>query len=131
MEKLPYKKIFINGFLSGLLYGTWAYIANDIGALQSALTQGSMSFTFTFFVAFYLEIANQKADSFKALVLYCVALITFLVVAQISIHYMINTENILATVTPSFVIGTVYIVLYLLHLNKGKNKMLKVYHGTD
>ena len=116
---LPYKKIFLNACAAGLLYGTWAYVANDKGALVSAVTQGSMSFSFTFFVAFYLELVHRKASGFTALVLYCVSLIVFLTLMQMSIHYIVDTQNIIATILPSVVIGSIYILFYVLHLKKG------------
>ena len=118
MKKLPYKKIFFNAFFAAILYGIWTYFANDIGAMKSAFTQATLSFTLTYFVAFYLELLNQKAKTLKIVIISVMILLLFLVIVQVSIHFLMNTENILKTVTPSLMIGAIYIVLYILHLNK-------------
>jgi len=122
MKSLPYKKIFYNGVFAATIYGIWTYYANDIGAVTSALTQASLSFTLTFFVAFSLELINKHTQSFGTVVMYILMLLCMLATVQIGIHYVMNTENIIKTVTPSLMIGTVYIVSYILHLNKDKVK---------
>lgn len=118
MKNLPYKKIFFNALFSAVVYGIWTYFANDIGAVQSALTQASLSFSLTYFVAFCLELLNQKVNSFTLVIISVMLLLLFLSIVQISIHFLMNTENILKTVTPSLFIGTIYIILYILHLKK-------------
>lgn len=121
MKSLPYKKIFFNALFSAVVYGVWTYFANDIGAVQSALTQASLSFSLTYFVAFCLELLNQKVNSFALVIVSVMSLLLFLAIVQISIHFLMNTENILKTVTPSLMIGTIYIILYILHLKKGSS----------
>ena len=122
MRSLPYKKIFYNGIFAATIYGIWTYYANNIGAATSALTQASLSFTLTFFVAFSLELINKHTQSFSKVIIYIVMLLCMLATVQISIHYIMNTQNIIKTVTPSLMIGTLYIVSYILHLNKDKIK---------
>jgi len=118
---LPYKKILYNALISAIIYGVWTYLANEIEAFFSALTQASISFLFTFFIAFYLEVLHQKVKTFKVTVIYSIGLILFLGTIQAIIHYFINTENILITVLPSYIIGSIYITIYLLHLKKGSS----------
>ena len=126
MKNLPYKKIFFNGMISAFIYGVWTYFANNEGAVTSALTQATLSFTLTFFVAFCLELINKNTKSLKLVIMYVFMLLLFLAMTQISIHYVMHTENILKTVTPSLAIGTIYIVLYILHLKKQKMQQ-KIY----
>ena len=120
MQSLPYKKIFFNGVFSAFLYGIWTYLANDIGAMTSAFTQATLSFSLTFFVAFSLELINQQTKSLKIQITFVLLLLFLLVTVQVGTHYFMDTENILKTVTPSLSIGTIYIVLYILHLKKIK-----------
>jgi len=123
MKNLPYKKIFYNAFTSAALYGTWAYIANEKGALISSMTQASMSFFFTFFIAFYLELIHRKVQNFRVLLLYITALLLFLMSSQVAMHYVVDTQNIITTVLPSFIIGTIYITVYVIHLKKSMKKI--------
>jgi len=118
---LPYTKIFYNALTSAMIYGTWTYFANDTGAFFSALIQASISFLFTFFIAFYLEVLHRKVKTFRVTVICSVGLIIFLGGVQALIHYFINTENILSTVLPSYIVGSIYITLYLIHLKRGNS----------
>ena len=119
LKKLPYKKIFMNAIVAFFIYGTWAYAANDIGAVTSAFTQGSMSFIITVMLAMYLEIVHRMSKNFMQLVTYVLGWFILIVGTQATIHYMVGTENIFFTLLPSMIIGTVYVIGYLVQLHKG------------
>jgi len=118
VRTLPYRKILMNATVAFFIYGTWAYAANTIGAEKSAVAQGSMSFINTFILAMYLEIIHRISKNFMQLVLYVCACFAVIVGGQAMIHNMVGTQHIFLTLLPGMIIGTVYMVGYLLQLHK-------------
>ncbi|BAF71906.1 hypothetical protein [Sulfurovum sp. NBC37-1] len=119
IASLPYKKILKNAAAAFFIYGTWAYGANDTGAVTSAFTQGSMSFAITVILAMYLEIIHRIAGNFIQLTGYVLAWFAFIVGTQAAVHYTVGTEHIFLTLLPGMIIGSIYVVGYLYHLKEG------------
>ncbi|QOR62689.1 hypothetical protein ACM66Z_04280 [Sulfurovum sp. ST-21] len=118
LRTLPHKKIVMNAIAAFFIYGTWAYGANDVGAVKSAMAQGSMSFANTLVLALYLEVVHRIASGLKQLIAYVFALFLSVVGIQVLIHYTVGTQNIFLTILPGMIIGTIYIVSYLYHLKR-------------
>jgi len=118
LKELPYKKVFLNASVAFVSYALWTYYLNDVGALFSALTQGSMSFFITFFLASILEMIHRKTDTLLSTFLYTALLLLIITSLQAFMHYLIKTENIGLTVLPSAVFGSIYCMGYLWHLKR-------------
>ena len=108
----------MNATVAFFIYGTWAYGANDVGAEISAVTQGSMSFAITVILATYLEIVHRLSKNLKQLAAYVAIWFAVIMGTQALIHYAVGTERIFLTLLPGMIIGTVYMVGYLLQLHK-------------
>lgn len=118
LRTLPHKKIVMNAIAAFFIYGAWAYGANNVGAVKSAMAQGSMSFANTLVLALYLEVVHRIASGLKQLIAYVFALFLSVVGIQVLIHYTVGTQNIFLTILPGMIIGTIYIVSYLYHLKR-------------
>ena len=120
IKHLPFKKLLINGIGAFVIYAVWAYFANDGSAVRSAFMQGSMSFLMTIFLAIMLEFIYKKATSAISAIIFALLLIWSIMALQAIVHYFIGTDNIFMTILPGLVLGTVYVVVYLLDLNRKK-----------
>lgn len=118
LRTLPHKKIVMNAIAAFFIYGAWAYGANNVGAVKSAMAQGSMSFANMLVLALYLEVVYRIASGLKQLIAYVFALFLSVAGIQVLIHYTVGTQNIFLTILPGMIIGTIYIVSYLYHLKR-------------
>ena len=128
IRELPYKKLFINAAGAFVFYSVWAYFANDGSAVRSSLMQGSMSFIVTFFLAMMLEIIYKKATTAILAVLLALLLIWSLMSVQGIVHYFIGTDHVFMTILPGLILGTIYVVVYLLDLEKRSKRRVKINH---
>lgn len=100
-----------------LVYGGWAAYTNwEYGltiSLVSAFTQGTISFLVTAFLTLILEHIFHSIDS-AALRFIVTALGAQTVVALMTFtaHYIVGTPEILITMAPSFVVSSIYCILY-------------------
>ena len=109
------------GIAGFIVYGGWAYYINepyDMG-VAAGMTQGTYSFVLTLSTTLLMEFlmdlfSTQKAQT--ALTVAATSLVTF--ATAYLIHVLVGTPEILLTILPGFLIGTVYTVTYVLTLKK-------------
>jgi hypothetical protein len=106
------------GALGAIVYGTWAMIANLSHGLHRGLSaagvQAVMSFSVTFCMTEGIHALERRlGTSSGARVV--TALLPSLAAAgaMASAHLLCHTPEILRTITPGFVIGTAYSILYV------------------
>ena len=102
---------------AGVLYGTWAGIANrDHGAqaaLRAAATQALVSITLTFCVVLIMEYLSRRGRSpLHGFLLSAIATTSLMIGLTVSAHAWSGTPHLIASVAPSVLIGTVFIVTY-------------------
>ena len=104
-------------------YGSWGYYINfchgNSAALKALVTQGSYSFTLTLIAAFIMEWLFQLSS--KPVTRFCLTFfITSLLLYSSSwgVNMWAGTPEILLTILPGAIIGTVYTLSYTLTLFK-------------
>jgi hypothetical protein len=110
----------IAGFIG---YGGWAMFANsgygsDV-AMRSGIVQGTYSLILTFLMTLVTERLFERLGGLsggRVLTVTVVAGILF--VSAYSIHMLVGTPEILMTILPGFVIGTIYTLVYVLGLSR-------------
>jgi len=120
IKYLPYKKLFISGIGAFVIYALWAYYSNEGSAVRSAFMQGSMSFFMTIFLAIMLEFIYKKASAAISAIIFALLLIWSIMTLQAIVHYVIGTDNIFMTILPGLLLGTVYVIVYLVDLDRKK-----------
>jgi len=106
-----------------IVYGGWAYYINfshgSNAALKALFTQGGYSFTLTLITAFIMEWLFQLSN--KPVTRFC---LTFFITSLMlystswSINAWAGTPEILWTILPGAIIGTLYTLSYTLTLFK-------------
>ncbi len=116
---------FFRSLLAGLAgfvgYGGWAWYANlDHGAdiaMRSGLVQGGYSLVLTFVMTLVTEYLFARWQHHANAAIRTTALIsTILFCSAYSIHLLVGTPEIVMTITPGFVIGSIYTYVYILGL---------------
>ncbi len=104
--------------LAGFLgYGGWAYWSNlsagDKIALKAFWVQGLVSFCLTYLLNLYLEwLVNQWTyTGLKLQKIWIVATLSVMLLSGL-LHYGFGTPNILITILPGSVLGSLYIFSY-------------------
>ncbi len=101
------------------MYGSWAYFANmahgEAVAMRGGLVQGGYSLVLTFVMSLVTEFLYAKIDKVGVTVA-VVSIILF--ISAFTIHMLVGTPEILMTIAPGWVIGSVYTVAYLLGLRR-------------
>lgn len=119
----PILKSLIAAIAAFIVYGGWAAYANyEFGtqyALRALFGQGGFAFTATLLLTLlaeylYAAFGNNQAALIKAFLI-CVMISATL---PATIHWLIGTPNILLSITPGFIFGSVYLFLYLRQLHK-------------
>ena len=107
---------------AALIWGSYAYFVNRNGtssALNSGLLQGISSFGITYIS---VEALKNLHDMFEQNVdkLILPPLVLLLLTSGLysSVHYIIKTENIVATLLPNLLAGFTFSLVTCLHLNK-------------
>ncbi|TXR53931.1 hypothetical protein [Reinekea thalattae] len=120
----PVIKSLVAAIAAFIVYGGWAAYANyEFGtqyALRALFGQGGFAFSATLLLtllAEYLYIAFGKNKQALAKAFSICVMISATLPA--TIHWLIGTPNILLSITPGFIFGSVYLFLYLrlLHRN--------------
>ena len=125
-DKLQYRKVrvLIPAVLGMLAYGTWAFYVNRATdhQLLSAAAEGGRAFVFTSVGSLLIELCWHLCRGISKLKVRALitGFSTWLGVQGIafSIHYSINPETVLATMSPSLVISFFYVGSYVLALSK-------------
>lgn len=108
-------------------YGGWAYYANLAhpfpASLKALLTQGSYSFVLTLSMSWIMEwlyrrIGSESARFPVTVILTCLLLYT----TSWGINAFMGTPEILMTILPGAVIGTLYTLSYCLALSKFQSR---------
>lgn len=100
-----------------IAYGGWAVYANYrhglATSLVSALTQGIISFLVTAFMTLILEaIFYRFAAGALRIVVTAVGAQAAVALVTFTIHYVVGTPEIIVTMTPSFIVSSIYCVVY-------------------
>ena len=119
----PWVRSGLAGLAGFLAYGGWAFYANsghgDAIALRSGVVQGSYSFVLTFVMTIVTEwlFAKLYPRSFwlpSLMLIVCSVLFT----TAYTINMIAGTPEILMTIFPGFVIGSIYTLVYVIGLSK-------------
>ena len=113
----PLLRSTLAGLAGFFVYGGWAAFANaehgsDI-AMRSGLVQGSYSLALTFAMTYVTEYIFGRTRALVATT-FLVSAILFL--SAYSIHWLVGTPEILMTILPGYVVGTIYTVVYIIGL---------------
>lgn len=117
------KRALIVGCGAFLLFGGWALIANRAHPLsamaRAALTQGVLSFTSTAFSVLLLELLYALGRTpGRKLLLAVTGTPAIVFSTMIGVHALAGTPNIVITLLPSFISGTIFFATYTLNLRR-------------
>ena len=114
---------FMSAALAFLLWGCWAYFVNESSVpssgLVSGITQGAASFIITLVMVRIITFlfrrlpTNGIAQLLPAFATMCITS-SFLVAA----HCIVETPNIIRTITPALCVGFVFCIITTLQLRK-------------
>ena len=112
----------IAGFVA---YGGWAFFANvahgsDM-ATRAGWVQGSYSFVLTFVMTYVTEWLYRLFSRVPMGMMWTVVLVSIILFSSAySIHLLVGTPEILMTILPGFVIGTIYTAVYVWGLQRAQ-----------
>ena len=123
MLNTPFFRSLLAGVAGFIGYGGWAWYANlahgDFIAMRSGLVQGSYSLVLTFLMTLVTEFMYARFRTMPAAVPLTTALISVvLFVSAYSIHMIVGTPEILMTIMPGWIIGSIYTFVYILGLQR-------------
>ncbi|MEM7098049.1 MAG: hypothetical protein AAF541_07305 [Pseudomonadota bacterium] len=104
-------------------YGAWAWYANlghgDDVAVRSGLVQGGYSLVLTFVMTLVTELIYARCREVPgAHIVSTGSISVVLFVSAYSIHMLVGTPEILMTILPGWVIGTIYTFFYIMGLKR-------------
>lgn len=107
-------RVLISALAGFFGYGSWGFWVNmshgwQVG-LKSGLTQGSYSFTVTLFYSSLIEWLYAKTRK-KALTIVTCSL--SVIATSYGVHTLVGTPEILPTIAPGAVIGSIYVYGYV------------------
>jgi hypothetical protein len=111
------RRSMIMAAIAFLAYGAWAAYANwDHGAaayVPSALTQGVISFLVTAFLTLGMEaVFRRMRPGWARFGVTALGPQTGVAIATATAHYAVGTPEILTTMAPSLILGTLFCALY-------------------
>ena len=123
MLNTPFMRSLLAGLAGFIGYGGWAWYANldhgDFIAMRSGLVQGSYSLLLTFLMTLVTETVYAKCHRLPGAVPVTTLMISvILFVSAYTIHMFVGTPEILMTIMPGWVIGTIYTLVYILGLKR-------------
>ena len=100
-----------------VVYGGWAAYANHsyglVTSLVSGVTQGTISFLVTAFMTLILEtIFHSIGSKVLRFVVTALGAQAMVACATFTVHYIVGTPKIIVTMTPSFIVSSIYSVAY-------------------
>ena len=119
----PVMRSFLAGLAGFVAYGGWAFYANsshgDMIALRSGVVQGSYSFVLTFVMTIVTEwLFTKLYGKLLWLPTLMVIVCSVLFTTAYTINMIAGTPEILMTIFPGFVIGSIYTLIYVIGLSK-------------
>ncbi len=117
-----------------LFYGGWGFFANHLHpfaiATKAALTQGCYSFLITLALSSVMEFLYSNCPWPNRRGITTVS-VTCLILYSTSwgINALMATPEILATILPGAIIGTIYTILYCIALNRAEGARIR--SGAD
>ena len=104
-------------------YGGWAVYANwshgETIAYRSGLVQGSYSFVLTWVMTLVTEWLFRVIPATPFRVVWLMGIVTpILFATAYGINYAAGTPEILMTITPGFIIGSTYTLVYVMGLQR-------------
>ena len=119
----PLLRSTVAGIAGFAVYGTWAvYVNASHGmavAMRSGLVQGTYSFILTLLVTLMTEWLFSKIGSMRFGPAVTVGIVcSMLFATAYAIHMLVSTPEILMTILPGFVIGSLYTSAYVLGLRR-------------
>jgi Kef-type K+ transport system membrane component KefB len=117
------KRALIVGCGAFLLFGGWALIANRAHPVsdmaRAAAAQGSLSFVSTTFSVLLLEYLYRLGRTpGQKLVLAAAGTPVIVLAIMTGVHALAGTPNIVITLLPSWISGTIFCVVYTLNLRR-------------
>lgn len=115
-------RIFLPATAGMILYSSWAYLVNlnTDHAVLSALVEGSRVFVFTTLGNMLTEgvwrLTQRLANMFLRVVTSSLSTWVIMQSIALSIHWSINPQTALQTISLSLIISSVYVVAYILSL---------------
>lgn len=119
-------QVLLTAFSASVFYGIWALIANASAdnVIISASVQFITSFIFGSIMAIIIEWVFEHTKPPLRFVISAFAPYSLVLCLFVIIHNLIHTENIIATLLPNAIIGTLYFVMYCLKLEKQATKTI-------
>lgn len=123
----PLLKSLASATAGALIYGSWAYYVNsDAGAEMAARTaavQGSFSFVLTLSMTLMLEYLYRLLGPGQGAAVITTALVSaFMFATAYTLQWVAGSKEILMTILPGYVIGTVYAGTYAWSLQRGSSQ---------
>lgn len=112
-------------FIALVAYGIWAAWANRMHgaemALRASATQGLFSAMVTLVMTSFLEaLYRGSASRMRRLLRATGSTIALLMVSSTGIHWFVGTQEILMTVLPGWIFGSLYAVTYAVGLSRAE-----------
>ncbi len=116
-------KSLLSATAGALIYGGWAYWVNMSDGAQMAITtalvQGSFSFVLTLSMTLILEYLYRfLGPGTGAVVGTTAAVSAFMFATAYSLQWLAGSSEILMTILPGYLIGTVYAASYAVSLER-------------
>ncbi len=127
----PFLRSLLAGAAGFVGYGGWAFFANlshgsEIAA-RAGWVQGTYSLVLTFvmtFVTEWLFARTKELAHGMAVTVLIVCIILFS--SAYGIHMVAGTPEILMTILPGFIIGTIYTAVYVWGLQKAQSRRFEL-----
>ena len=119
----PLTKSLLSATAGALIYGSWAYWVNMSDgpqmAITTALVQGSFSFVLTLSMTLILEYLYRFLGPGTRAVVYTTTFVSaFMFVTAYSLQWLAGSREILMTILPGYLIGTIYAASYAISLER-------------
>lgn len=124
-------EIFLTSILAAIAYGGWAVFANfEYGAkaaFMAGIVQAVYAFLATMSVSKIAHMIFRKCDcGYKGICLGFLASFIVMVCIPFAVHSFAGTPDIVETILPGLIIGSLYLITYLagLHIREEKKKSM-------
>jgi|SRR6185369_12063180 len=117
------RRALLVGLGACLLFGSWALFANRAHPVsdmaRAGLAQGSFSFLSSAFSVLLLEyLYGLGRTPRRKVLLGAVGTPAIILLTMTGGHLIAGTPNVVATLLPSWISGTVFSIVYTLHLHR-------------